>query len=101
LGIHRDAATSENNAALTHGNRHADEAAFSAWKRALQSSGIFSTQNNLDDCLSRFENAHSFSPMNLHLQPQESFFSPLLQKSGVFVQHLRSRFWSGFQRHAE
>ena len=30
-----------------------------------------------------------------------TFFSSPLQTSGVFVQRLQSRFWSGFQRHAE
>ncbi len=77
-------------------------------RHTLFSSSVFSvssvvnpSQNKLDDCLSRFENTHLFSPMNLHLQPQESFFSPPLQTSGVFVHCLTSRFWSGFQRHAK
>jgi len=59
---------------MTHGNRHADGAASSASKRALQSSGIFSTQNTLDDCLFCLNCAHPLPLMNLHLQPQESFF---------------------------
>ena len=67
----------------------------------LASAHCFFLKNKLDDCPSHFENAHLLSPMNLHLQPQEFFFSPPLQTSGVFVQHLRSRFWCGFQRHAK
>ena len=56
------------------------------------SSVVNPSQNKLDDCLSQFENTHLFSPMNLHLQPQDAFFSSPLQTSGIFVQHLRSRF---------
>jgi len=55
----------------------------------------------LDDCPSALKNAHLFSPMNLHLQPQESFFSPPVQTSGVFVRRLQNRFWSAFQRYAK
>jgi hypothetical protein len=61
----------------------------------------FFKQNKLDDCLSALKNALLLSPMNLHLQPQESFFSPPLQTSGVVVRHLYSRFWRGFQRHSD
>ena len=43
----------------------------------LASAHCFFLKNKLDDCPSRFENAHLFSPMNLHLQPQESFFRRL------------------------
>jgi hypothetical protein len=45
----------------------------------------FLTQNKLDDCPSHFENAHLFSPMNLHLQHQERFFSLQLPTSGVLL----------------
>ena len=40
----------------------------------LASAHCFFLKNKLDDCPSHFENAHLLSPMNLHLQPQESFF---------------------------
>jgi hypothetical protein len=77
-------------------------------RHTLFSSSVFSvssvvnpSQNKLDDCPSALKNAHLLSPMNLHLQHQESFFSQPSQTTGVFVQRLRSRCWSAFQRYAK